>query len=76
MPDESKRQAYIGTKIVKAEPMDEFMFAKRKNPSQANPAENRSGYMVVYPDGYESWSPKDVFEEAYRLVSDDERRMM
>jgi len=43
---------YIGTKIVKAEPME-------KN--------GREGYKVVYaPDGYESWSPKDVFEEAYR----------
>ena len=43
---------YIGTKIVQAEPME-------KN--------DRKGYKVVYaPDGYESWSPKDVFEEAYR----------
>ena len=24
------------------------------------------GYKVRYPDGYESWSPKGVFEEAYR----------
>ena len=31
---------------------------------QAEPAEN--GYKVVYPDGYVSWSPKKVFEEAYR----------
>lgn len=43
---------YIGTKIVQAEPME-------KN--------GRKGYKVVYaPDGYESWSPKNVFEEAYR----------
>ena len=43
---------YIGTKIIHAEPME-------KN--------GREGYKVVYaPDGYESWSPKDVFEEAYR----------
>ena len=42
---------YIGTKIIHAEPMV-------KN--------GREGYKVVYaPDGYESWSPKDVFEEAY-----------
>lgn len=46
---------YIGTKIVHAEPME-------KN--------GRDGYKVVYaPDGYESWSPKDVFEEAYRETS-------
>jgi hypothetical protein len=29
------------------------------------------GYKVVYPDGYESWSPKDVFESAYMQVGDD-----
>lgn len=44
---------YIGVKIVKAEPM-----AKDGKP----------GYKVVYPDGYESWSPKDAFEEAYRTL--------
>lgn len=43
---------YIGTKIIHAEPME-------KN--------GRPGYKVIYePDGYESWSPKDVFEAAYR----------
>ena len=26
------------------------------------------GYKVVYEGGYESWSPKDVFEKAYREV--------
>ena len=42
---------YIGTKIIQAEPAV-------KN--------GRDGYKVVYPpDGYESWSPKDVFEAAY-----------
>lgn len=25
-----------------------------------------SGYEVEYKDGYKSWSPKDVFEEAYK----------
>lgn len=24
------------------------------------------GYKVIYKDGYESWSPKDAFEKAYR----------
>jgi hypothetical protein len=44
---------YIGTKIVHAE-------------IAANPKDGIEGYKVVYGDGYESWSPKDVFEEAYR----------
>lgn len=26
------------------------------------------GYYVVYEDGYESWSPGDVFEAGYTLV--------
>jgi hypothetical protein len=30
------------------------------------------GYKVTYPDGYVSWSPKDVFEKAYYKLSDPE----
>ena len=44
-------QTYIGTKIIGA------------MPQQNNGAD---GYMVSYEDGYVSWSPKDVFEKAYR----------
>lgn len=56
---------YIGTKIIQAEPK------LRRVPTE-NWLEDRgyeSGYKVVYPDGYESWSPKDVFEAAYRETS-------
>lgn len=42
---------FIGTKIIHAEPMEK---------------EGKAGYKVVYKDGYESWSPADAFEEAYR----------
>ena len=41
---------YIGFKLVQAEPMEK---------------EGKAGYKVVYADGYESWSPADVFEKAY-----------
>ena len=61
-------QKYIGTKIIEAVP------AIRKGgkvyeegwpiPKSMDPTEE--GYKVLYPDGYESWSPKDVFNEAYR----------
>lgn len=27
--------------------------------------DRREGYRIRYADGYESWSPKDVFEKAY-----------
>ena len=75
MPDETEMQAYIGTKIVRAGTMTERDWQNRKSlPLKGPPF--RQGYMVVYADGYESWSPENVFEAAYRLISDDERKMV
>lgn len=54
---------YIGSKTIEAEPMSFLEFQKR-NALHPN-VEDRPGYLVKYPDGYESWSPKDVFEAAY-----------
>ena len=74
-------KSYIGAKIIQAEPCDELRFAQEhgrdidviKIDSSGN---SRPGYKVVYPDGYTSWSPKDVFENAYRLVTDGEKRII
>ena len=44
-------ERFIGTKIVYAEPMEK---------------EGKAGYKVVYEDGYESWSPAEAFDKAYR----------
>ncbi len=30
--------------------------------------ESEDGYKVIYPDGYVSWSPRLVFEAAYREI--------
>ena len=53
---------YIGTKIIEAEPMV-------KN--------GVDGYKVVYDNPnntkYESWSPKDVFEESYTEINEDNK---
>jgi hypothetical protein len=41
--------------------------------------ETRPGYLVVYPNpegDYKSWSPKDVFEAAYRPISDREKELI
>lgn len=43
-------QHYVGTKVIQA---------------YENEKDGKPGYAVQYPDGYTSWSPKDVFEEAY-----------
>lgn len=67
---------YIGTKKVEAEPMNlgEFINKSGRNP-YANDGkmhgDDEPGYFVKYADGYESWSPTEPFEKAYREVSDE-----
>ena len=58
---------YIGTKIIEAEPALRID-GKVQAPTYPIPNEAKveAGYRVRYADGYESWSPKEVFEEAYR----------
>ena len=63
---------YIGTKLVKAEPMNLGTYNGMKGweiPKDEEP--NTQGYIVVYSDSYTSWSPKDVFDEAYRKLEDN-----
>lgn len=64
---------YIGTKQVSAEPMNLGGFIKQtgRNPyanSSDMHGDNEEGYIVAYKDGYKSWSPKEVFEEAYKCA--------
>ncbi|WP_455797571.1 DUF2829 domain-containing protein [Clostridium butyricum] len=57
---------YLGTKMVNAEPMNLGNYNMCRGweiPINENP--NREGYKVQYDDGYVSWSPKEIFEEAY-----------
>ena len=71
---------YIGTKLIEAEK------AYRVDGKVVTLAENKvpcgneveRGYKVRYADGYESFSPKQVFEEAYRPTDglrSEERRV-
>lgn len=58
---------YIGTKMIEAKPMNRGDYNKYRDwtiPKDENPSDE--GYLVKYSDGYESWSPKKQFEEAYR----------
>lgn len=68
----SKMPAYIGTKVVCAIPMDSYTFNVRHRGFKGD-SETAPGYMVQYEDGYKSWSPKDVFERSYRLITYAER---
>ena len=58
---------YIGTKIIEAVPAirkgGKVYEKDQPIPKSMDPEED--GYKVRYADGYESWSPKDVFERSY-----------
>ena len=59
-------EKYIGTKVVKAESMT-MTEAQKVLGRELKPATlEEDGYLVEYKDGYKSWSPKSVFEEAYK----------
>ncbi len=57
---------YVGTKMLEAKPMNRGEYNRYRGwpiPQDENPDDE--GYLVKYHDGYESWSPKEVFEESY-----------
>jgi hypothetical protein len=61
---------YIGTKFIKAEEMNYGNFSLRKY-GEINKNTNaidrfEEGYLVEYENNYISWSPKSVFEKAYK----------
>lgn len=62
---------YIGTKLIEAVPayrcIDTGKIFLKSNKS-INSYGFDEGYKIKYPDGYESWSLKDVFEKAYMKV--------
>lgn len=68
---------YIGTKQIEAEPMTRsdawWKHLLREKPSTEN--FDDEGYHVRYEDEYESWSPKDVFEKAYKIAETPVDRM-
>lgn len=74
-------KTYIGTKQVKAEPMNELVAVEngyaRKNEDNHEWCE---GYHVQYtnPDGstYDSWSPKQVFENSYNVCDEGQVAMV
>jgi len=63
---------YLGVKLIKAEPCFRDQFAGAENKSDLSKLSGGidvDGYRVVDESGYVSWSPKDVFEEAYRKTT-------
>lgn len=64
-------KTYIGKKEVKASPMtkgDAFHANLLRKNTLSEAESNESGYLVEYADGYQSWSPANVFEAAYKVA--------
>lgn len=61
-------ERYIGTKVIYARPMMAGMAQVKLGGTRgvSGKNENDEGYLVQYEDGYQSWSPKEVFDAAYR----------
>lgn len=63
---------YIGTKQIEAEPMtmgeafEKGLLQVGRVPTESE--KDKNGYRVRYKDGYESWSPAEPFEEAYKCA--------
>lgn len=59
---------YLGTKLVTAKPMTrvEAEVILGKSIKLAKQEYSGEGYLVRYEDGYQSWSPKEVFDKAYK----------
>ena len=64
---EANFKTYTGTKTIKAMPMGKAEAEKVLGKSITPATAGMDGYLVEYPDGYRSWSPKHVFENAYRI---------
>jgi len=61
---------YVTTKIVNAKPMTNKQFDLYKTGVKNRlDVKEVPGYFVRYPDGYESWCPKDEFERTSRPVT-------
>ena len=70
---------YIGVKIVEAAPMNLLAFQKEFNRNVGyqgitDDSGDCEGYLVSYPQPdnqpspYQAWSPKGIFEDAYRMT--------
>lgn len=69
--NKEEMKQYTGTKTVKAIPMtmgeayEHKLLKEGVRPSECET--DKAGYLVEYEGGYQSWSPAETFEKAYKL---------
>jgi len=70
-------KSYIGTKVIQAKQMTRGEYNNYRGweiPANERPSDD--GYLVVYDNDYESWSPKEVFKRCYRVVTTEEKDLI
>lgn len=65
-------EIYIGTKTIEARQCtaEEAAGILGRDIDTSNADAEGNGYLVRYEDSYQSWSPAEPFEKAYRLMTD------
>lgn len=66
----------IGIKMVDLHPMTAKEAFDKGYGMKLNQDPNGDGYEVTYPDGYKSWSPKEVVDAAYFPIKDENGQMI
>lgn len=66
---------YIGIKLLDATPMTRKEYCDVKGLPYSPEDQTNDGYLVIYSDSYQSWSPKDIFESAYLPLGEDSTRI-
>lgn len=66
----------IGVKMVDLQPMTAKEAFDKGYGMKPNQDPNSNGYEVTYPDGYKSWSPKEVADAAYFPIDDENGQMI
>lgn len=66
----------IGIKMVDLQPMTAKEAFDKGYGMKPNQDPNSDGYEVTYPDGYKSWSPKEVADAAYFPIDDENGQMI
>ena len=55
--------------------MTQYYIGSKQIVASVQEKDGQSGYAIKYPDGYVSWSPKEVFEAAYTAQGHDGSRI-
>lgn len=66
----------IGIKMVELQPMTAKEAFDKGYRMKSTQDPDGDGYEVTYPDGYKSWSPKEVADAAYFAIDDENGQMI